>query len=262
MPKYGFRKRVGRVVRRVVRKGVKYAKKRYVSKKGNFKLGRLAKDVAMVKKLINVEKKRANTQFSGVVGQVNGAGGGAVIIDLTPALVQGDNASNRNGNSVKITGVHINGQFIQQSSAIDRQVFSVEIWCHKTKEVPMSLASTGAEIYANSPFSNQIDLVSRRNQDYYSDYVCLRKRRVFIAGDTYSATNIFRNNTFNLGMKLNRHLRWNDAGTLINGQYFMIIRAQSGNCSTTTASTANVAHQGINTGYTYALDCMHYYVDN
>lgn len=261
MPKLGFRQRAGRAVRRVVRRGVKYAKKRYVSKKGNFRLGRLVKDVAMVKKLVNVEKKRIGNSFTGTCGQVNGAGGGAAMLDVTPAIIQGLNASQRTGNSVKITGLYIQGQFIQQSSAYDRNVISVELWCHKAKEVVMSLSSTGNEIYNASPFSLQMDMVSRRNQDYFSDYICLRKKRIFIHADTAN-TNVFRNNTFNLGVKLNRHLRWNDAGTLINGQYFLVIRCQSGNCSTSTASTANIAHIGINTGLSYGLSLIHYYVDN
>lgn len=263
MPKLGFRKRAGRVVRRVVRKGLKYAKKRYVSKRGNFRLGRLAKDVAMVKKLINVEKKRyTQTYLYDFLGQVNGNGGGAYMADLTPSLVQGNSASQRNGNSVKMTGIYLQGQLIQQGSAIDSNIVSVEVWCHKTKEVPMSLSSTGNEIYNNSPFSGQIDMISRRNQDYFSDYVCLRKKRVIVRADTYSATNILRNATFSMGLKLNRHLRWNDAGTLINGQLFLLVRCQSGNGSSTTASTANIPHQGVNTGLKFSLDQITYYVDN
>lgn len=263
MPKYGFRKRVGRVVRRVVRKGVKYAKKRYVNKKGNLRLNRLVKDVAMVKKLINVEKKRYTQTYTyDFLGQVNGAGGGAYIADLTPLIAQGTGASQRTGNSVKMTGMYLQGQLIQQQSAIDSNIVSVEVWFHKTKEVTMSLSSTGNEIYNNSPFSNQIDMISRRNQDYFSDYVCIRKKRVVVRADTYSATNILRNATFGMGLKLNRHLRWNDAGTLINGQLFLLVRCQSGNGSSTTASTANIPHQGINTGLKFSLDQITYYVDN
>lgn len=257
----GFRARAGRFIKRAAKYGVKYAKKRYVNKRGNFKLGRLVKDVAMVKKLINVERKRIYGTYNGNVGQVNGGGGGANMFDITPNISQGNSASQRNGNSVKVTGVYIQGQFLQQVNALDRNRFSVEVWCHKTKEVPMSLASTGAEIYNESPFSNQMDLISRRNQDYFSDYVCLRKKMVYMPGDKY-ATNIIKNQTFNLGLKLNRHLRWNDSGTLINGQYFVIIRAQSGNASSTTASTANIAHQGISTGCSVNLSVATYYVDN
>jgi len=262
MPKYGFRKRVGRVVRRVVRKGVKYAKKRYVSKKGNLRLGKIVRDVAMVKKLINVEKKRFSSNYTGVLGQVNGAGGGAVMLDITPFITKGNDANQRNGNSIKMTGLYIQGQFLQQSAAIDRNTVSVELWCHKNKEVGMSLASTGNEIYTNSPFSNQIDFVSRRNQDYFSDYVCLRKKMVRVTADTFSGTNIVRNATFSFPIKLNRHLRWSDSNVLINGQIFLIMRCQSGNASASTGSTANIPHQGINTGLTYALDQITYYVDN
>lgn len=261
MPKYSFRKKVGRVVRKVARAGVRYAKRRYVNRKGGLRLGKIAKDVAMVKRLINVEKKRRGDSWTGVVGQVNGTGGGAVMIDITCNVAQGLTASTRTGNSIKMTGLYLQGQFIQQSNANDSNKFSVEIWCHKNKEVAMSLASTGQEIYNVSPFSGQMDLVSRRNQDFFSDYVCLRKKMVYVKGDTYTS-NVIRNANFNLGMKLNRHIRWDDAGNLINGQYFLIIRAQNGNASGTTASTANIAHVGINTGYTYGLNLIQYYVDN
>lgn len=261
MPKYSFRKKVGRVVRRVAKAGVRYAKRRYVNKQGNLRLGKIAKDVAMVKRLINVEKKRRGDQWTGVVGQVNGAGSGAVMIDITCNVSQGLTASTRTGNSIKLTGLYMQGQFIQQTNAQDSNKFSVEIWAHKNKEVTMSLSSTGQELYNVSPFSGQMDLVSRRNQDYYSDYVCLGKRMVYIKGDTY-ATNVIRNANFNMGLKLNRHIRWDDAGTLINGQYFLVIRAQNGNASATTTSTANIPHTGVSTGYTYGINLIQYYVDN
>lgn len=262
MVKYSFRQRAGRVVKKVIRKGYKMAKKRYINKKGNFRLSRLAKDVAMVKRVINVEKKRNASAYTGVVGQVNGAGGGAAMIDITPTISQGVAVNERTGNSVKLTGCYIQGQFLQQGNTLDSNKFSVEIWCHKNKEVPMSLASTGTEIYNPSPFSGQIDLVSQRSQDYFSDYVCIKKQLVYVKGDQYSTTNIVRNATFNMPVKLNRHLRWNNSGTLIQGQLFMIIRAQNGNCSLTTASTANIAHQGVATGYSYGINSIFYNVDN
>lgn len=255
--------RVGKVVRKYAKKGLKMVKRRYVGKSGKFRLGKLVKDVQMIKSVVNVEKKRYTAQYTyDFLGQVNGAGGGAYITDLTPLIAQGTGSSQRTGNSVKMTGMYLQGQIIQQSSAIDSNVVSVEVWFHKTREVVMSLSSTGNEIYQNSPFSNQIDIISRRNQDYFSDYVCIKKQRVIVRADTYSATNILRNATFNMGLKLNRHLRWNDAGTLINGQLFLLVRCQSGNGSSTTASTANIPHQGINTGLKFALDQITYYTDN
>lgn len=250
------------LLRRLTATAGRVLKKRYAPR-GTLRVGRIARDVAMIKSVINVEKKRlGGTNYTGVLGQVNGGGGGAVMIDITPNLAKGADANQRNGNSVKMTGMYIQGQFIQQSAAIDRNFVSIELWCHKNKEVVMSLSSTGAEIYTASPFSGQIDMVSRRNQDYFSDYVCLKKQRVAVTGDTYSATNILRNATFSFPVKLNRHLRWNDSNTLINGQLFLIMRCQSGNSSTTTASTANIAHVGINTGLNYALDQVTYFVDN
>lgn len=249
------------VLRRLVATAGRAIKKRYVGRKG-LKVGRIAKDVMMLKRLVNVEKKRAISTYSGTVGQVNGAGGGAAIFDITPALTQGDTAGSRNGNVVKVVSMYMQGQFIQQSATLDGCRISIEIWCHKAREVPMSLSSTGAEIYVPSPFSGQIDLVSRRNQDYFSDYVCLRKVAVWVPNDTYGASNQFKNKTFNIGVKLQRHLRWSDAGTLINGQMFLIMRCQHGNASASTASTANVAHQGVNTGWKYDLQNTVYFVDN
>lgn len=250
------------LLRRLTATAGRVLKKRYAPR-GTLRVGRIARDVAMLKSLVNVEKKRYTQTYTyDFLGQVNGAGGGAYIADLTPLIAQGTGASQRTGNSVKMTGCYFQGQIIQQSSAIDSNIVSIEVWFHKTREVPMSLSSTGNEIYQNSPFSNQIDIISRRNQDYFSDYVCLRKKRVVVRADTYSATNILRNATFNLGMKMNRHLRWNDAGTLVNGQFFLLVRCQSGNGSSTTASTANIPHQGTNTGLKFALDQITYYVDN
>jgi hypothetical protein len=218
----------------------------------------------MVKRLINVEKKFANTSYDLVSGQVNGLGGGANIFDVTPSFIgKGSDRNQRTGNSIKLTGIHFEGQFQHQSITSDSNVVIIELWKPRaTAGVPMSLSSTGEELFNTNPFINQIDFQSRRNSDYYHDYYRLRYLVVKIPGDLTNV-NINRTINFRMGVKLNHHLRWKDDNTLIGGQIFMTIRCASGNSSgTTNATDPDLSHTATNTGLKTRIAQISYYVDN
>lgn len=263
MPKLGFRKRAGRIVRRVVNRGVKYAKRRYINKKGNLRLGKVVRDIAQVKRMLNTEKKQAVGVYSGFVAQVDGNADGAVIFDITPSIAQGDDFNQRNGRKLKITSAYIQGQFYQQNGNHNSGHIVIELWRHKTQEKTMSLASTGQELFDANPITTMLDSYCSRNQSYFKEYIKVATRKVYIKQDNYSSVGNTERQ-FKIPLKLNYHMTWNTRdNTFMDGQIFVTMRCSTGNKSGTTTSTnTNISQTAIDTGYRYNLHTKFYYVDN
>ena len=112
---------------------MKYLKKK-VKKVGKFikrvnkhpttkKIANIGKIAQMVK-LLNVEKKRVDINYTGVnFSQFNGVGvGGAQCLAMSPVIIQGISGSTRNGNSLKMVSACFDFQISQQSSAINNSI--------------------------------------------------------------------------------------------------------------------------------------------
>lgn len=259
-----FAKKVARKVGRAVRK-------RYYGK-GKLNVARIAKDVQMVKNLINVEKKRlevANTIGTPVtLGQVNGNTSGAQIIDITPLITAGTGNDSRTGNVVKMTSFYHRFQIGQQGNNTKQGRIIIEYWKVKGNNLPATSA-TLEKLFNNNVFmtggvgGSYIDYQSSRNPDYFSDFIPIAKKVVYMKADSTSGDLV--NQTFAIAKKFNHHIRY-DPGTtnVISGQILMTIRCDVGNRSTTTAytDTGAVIEGAISSGYTLQYNYIYYYVDN
>ena len=95
-------------------------------------LTKLAKDINMVKAMVNAEKKRVvlsnNNQ---AVGQVaNATGSGHFLLDITPNPTQGTGFSNKTGSSIKLHSSHFDFQLFGQTnnvSGIKVKVYIVKV---------------------------------------------------------------------------------------------------------------------------------------
>lgn len=93
-------------VSRAFKRGIK--QRYYNKKKGAVKFGRIAKDVAELKKAINSEKKHhiqtpTITSFA-QYDSVSGNTSGHLFQEISPAVVQGTGSNQRVGNQFKLTG--------------------------------------------------------------------------------------------------------------------------------------------------------------
>lgn len=118
---------------RPLRKGVRIAgqafKKRYISNNKKLKLGKIIKDVSVVKRMLNAEKKMNALSVNGqLIGQVSGNISGMYYADITPTPPNGTGGSEKTGRSIKMCSWHAQMQLIQQSNAIGRQNFKIEIY--------------------------------------------------------------------------------------------------------------------------------------
>lgn len=264
------KKHVSKVARNVAREAGQAIKNRYYG--GNkLNVAQIASDVAVLQRLVNVEKKRFDKVIvtPQPVGQVNGNATGAFCVDVTPLIPEGITFNSRNGASIKLTGWHTKLQLTQQASA--QHPMKVKIMFFQVKGNPITTSSfitPPSSLYNWNSFvgggSSVVDYNSDINPDNFSKYKLIRQKVITLQPDPLSGTTMLK--TFSIGMKYKKghHVRYDgDTTNVLNGQILMLVLCDSGNMSTTTASTlSNVPVSGINTGATLLYDFRSYYVDN
>jgi hypothetical protein len=268
MPK-SFAKKVRKVVRTGARAVGRVVRKRYIGK-GKLKTGQIYRDVMMLKSMINAEKKRIITVIQNQpLGQVRGndTNGGVFTQDITPVPVQGTTYNTRSGSSIKLHSTFYQFQITQQSANISPISGIIEIYLIKGE--PAFPNDMIVERFVPNAFSSPATLIDKAatlNPDTFNKYKLIRRKPFYIPGDQQSSQLYFK--TFTLGLKYNRgnghHIRYDLNTTSIQqGQLIMVIRCDSGNCSTLTASTfTNIPQSAVSTGLLLNYTQTHYYYDN
>lgn len=268
------RKFVKRARKGLVRRAGTAVKKRYTSKSGGARYGRMVKDVARVVSMVNAEKKYVSYPVASfAVGQLANNSSGARQFDVTPLMSQGTDVSSRNGNSIKICSSFFQFQVNQQSSTITTGIrLRVELWL--VKGIPLgAFASTGSsapltDLYEPSVFSGVIDMTSTRQPDHFQDYRLIASRNCYVPGDQVAGGDI-QAKTFTMPIKWNRgkghHIRYNgtsnSSADIGNGQIIMCFRADIGNRDTT-ASTKDVPLTAASSGLIVKMGYKHWFYDN
>lgn len=239
----------------------KYVKKRYQKRTtGAVRTGRIARDVMMLKRMINVEKKyfQYPTNVS-TIGQVLGNASGALALDITPTPAQGLGANQITGQSFKLTGAFLEMQLTQQSALHVPSHYIFEIW--DVKGVPAASGTVLSGLYNASTFSGVIDAYSTRNQDSFSDYRLMKRWKIAFPQDALSGNVIVRTQQF--ALKMDKHIRLSSGAAPLNGQMVMVVRGNYGNASTSTTSTlSNIGTTATNTGATLTFTAKYWFVDN
>lgn len=256
----------------LVKAGTKYVKGRYAPG-GKLDIGTIARDLAYLKLMINVEKKffKSTSASPLYVGQVNGNVSGHNMIYATPRPTQGDGQQYRQGSSLKLISQRYNLQFVQlsaQQSAMKGVIYVVET---RGKPIgPLSIANEIDEMFiGNQWISNYnagtqvYDLTCRRNVDYMGNCRILRKVPFSLKQDNISGQTQIK--TVSFGMKYkNRHVKFDGNTTDVSaGEIFLVIMLDSGNANSVTACTLNgVPITAVSTGTSVNWDITSYFVDN
>lgn len=270
---------IGKMYRRAVKKaGVrKIGRKVYRAtglvnpvKRGNLSSTRLFKDVAMLKSIINSEKFRIETQpFNDQqLGQVNGNASGHQIADFTPVPTQGDGFSNRQGQSIKWHSSHYSWFFQRQNGNVGPCKIKIQL-IHIIGE-PYATPANGILQKFVEPnrwvnTGTVYDTACDRKPEYFKNYKVLLTRYVSFPAVQYAGQTTPVQKIVNFGLKLkNHHVKWNgNTNTNTSGQVLCFITMDTGNCSTSTASTLDsIANTAINTGVIMNCNKVDYYYDN
>lgn len=260
-----------KAVKKVARKVRGHAIKRYFNKGYQPKVDQIMSDVTRLKALMNVEKKVYTIPATlSSVGQVNGNNAGFLAVDLTPVPSVGVSEGNRTGTSIKLTSSHMQFQFIGQSAAINRTRFRLVFLENKGEPITNPTTWASSILLAN-PFitgGSLIDYASCWNQNTYGNFRIIKQHYMTINPD--SITSEVNIKSLSLGFKYNHgkgmHIRYG-SGTNVpsHQQIIMLVFADTGNCSTSIASTGGLtglAQTAINTGYNFNYYIKHYFIDN
>lgn len=246
-------------------------------KKGKFMVSRVTKqlpkmlsDISRLKHIINSEKFRIESQpFNDqAVGQVNGNASGHQIFDFTPVPTLGDGYNNRQGNSLKWVSSHYSFFFQKQNANVGP--CQIKIQLIKIIGEPYASPSSGIlgkfiepDRWVNT--GTVYDTASDRKPEYFKNFRVLRTKTVRFGGAQYAGQAIATQRIVNFGIKMkNHHVKWNlNSTTMSEGQVICLITMDTGNCSTSTASTLDsIANVATHTGVIMNCNKVDYYYDN
>lgn len=253
--------RIFRRVKKYARKARGKAIKRYFGKGYRPKIGQIIKDVSMVKKMLNAEKKLITvTQTLATVGQINVNATGALFRDITPLINQGNLANQRQGDSVKLCGAYLVFNFIEQGNFNGVGKYKIEIF--KVVGSPQTTGTISTQYLLGDPISGVIDTNSVRDADFYAQYKKVYTKYVYFKSSTLGDV---MNKTIICKLKLNHHIRYaTGTNTVADGQYMMVITGDNGNigASNSTLNSGTVPNQLANSGFTVNTNFNWYYYDN
>lgn len=269
--------------KRLARKAGKAIKKRYVAKPGGRKatggmrVGKMAKDIMYLKSVLNPEKKRLDTrpESNQYVGQVNGDGGGFLLVDCTPIITQGIQYNARNGASIKLHSTNWEFQLTQQVHLNSSMKFIFEVYVLDgltTTSTGLSANNFARNYFIQNPFITGtpsdpiIDTFSSVNPDFFKIARCIRRVKKTLAPDQFSGQ--FNINSFRMGIKYNKgqglHIRYNkDSNIPTHNQMFLVVRADRGNISEGASSTlGGIPDSAVATAARLRWARTDYYYDN
>lgn len=262
-----------RYVKRIGRKAYKATGYQNPMKKGKLSSSRILrqvpkvmKDVMALKAMVNAEKKRfeVNLNTPNQIGQVNGNLSGHWLMDFTPNIAQGVGFNQKNGNSFKWHSSFLDFQFTQQANTITAMTIKIQL-VQVIGQAKATISTVMGEFVEPTSFmsSTVYDINSPRDPDFFKNFKVLMTRYVKIPVDQIGNQTTLKRVKMGIKYK-NLHVRTNNNDpTITNGQVFILITADSGNSSSSTASTiSGIPINGINTGATFLAEFTHYYYDN
>lgn len=195
----GFKK----YARKQVRRAGKYLKKRYVPN-GRIDMDRIAKDLTIVKSVLNTERKHSDaTMATNVTVQgIDSAPHWNLYMPLN--ISQGDATIQRNGSSVRFKSIQIKGD-IEIGSTAPSQRCKMVVFIDKE---PLTSGVAGTDVSFNQLYQD-LSFDSMRNWDSI-----LQKRFKVIYTKQVMLHSDRPNHSINMYKKLNMKTKWLSTGTV------------------------------------------------
>lgn len=237
------------------------------NKKGFVSTSRLIKDVALLKSVINSEKKRINAYQQNIAfGQTNANSSGHWQGEITPQPIQGTGYNQRSGSSVRVHSAYIQMQFRQMSAANSPIRIRIRILKVDISNTTLGPAAIVADAILPNPFCTSASIYDNNtimDPDSFTKYPIVYDKTITLSADNHSASEMIKNHDIPLKFK-NLHTRWSqDSTTIESGRLIMILTTDNGNCSTTTASTVTgCVNLSVNTGVIFSMSSNFYFYDN
>jgi len=259
-------------VKKFLRKGKRYAKRRYLRKGAGYKTGvrfnKLVQDIRLIKGALNTEKKYCEKQDSFTGGQVNGNASAHHALNLLPSIGNGTSGvGQRVGNSIKITGISVKFQCIAMDDNFRVSEGKFRFIIYEDKDNVRTSIAGLEEMYDNNQITGLLDYNSERNLATFKNFriMCNKTFRIPNGNETGNAQ--YHQPTFfsrHFALKMNHHVKYdNTSNDQLSGRLHYAIIFDHGNTSTTVASTnTNIPVTQIDSAYKFNLVIRSWYVDN
>lgn len=221
--------------RKYGQKAKQFAKKRYFRKGkpsfANAKIMQMAKDVNMLKSMVNAEKKSVDMEkYIATVGQTGSGATGSnptnsghfALLDVFYTAQDSDvtnNAHRRHGNSIKCHSYHIDFR-CKSKSNINAQRCTIYL-VRFDREAIVSHLDLADLVLRPSVFDNKYDVHSPMNYENAKQFTVIAQRKVFIPAD--SDTGVEGTKYVEMGGKLGFHQRYLDGSASIDSNQFGIL---------------------------------------
>ncbi len=207
----------------------------YVNKKkGYANRQKLYKEITAIKKMINAEKKNADTTSTSITNfaQNNGAGSGQAVFSVMPIIAQGSSEDQRNGDSLKICSLCFQCEvFTNSFNTIQDTRYKIYLIRQPTN--PVSGSNVANQFLEPNPFSGVNDYNSNRDYEHFKDYIVIGMIRGVLKQNTNDSANQIRKNQHKLARKLQYHVRYEKGTTIIlNNTLYIVAVADSGDTAT------------------------------
>lgn len=220
-----------RMARKVTKSAGRALRKRYMSRKGGLKVGRIAKDVAILKNLVNAEKE-IYTALT-LTGQ---------NVDVTTPyfqpitnIAEGTAHGQRDGESVKLHGFRWNSRFLQQTSGTNPMF--VRMWL--VKYIGPRGSTPSVSTFLKPDFDGNYSTMSERNEDHYTSYVVITGTGIRkIPADSVSGQTQFTLSRLYGRFKGKTHQRYSGslATNLLTDQMYVLVVTSGGDTATSTGA--------------------------
>lgn len=238
-----FFKKVGKFIQK---SGIKktYANVRKAAKKRYSKRSNIAKDVAMLKHLVNVEKKRQDSTVTipQPFARANAGSDGAYHQIISPVILQGIAQGERTGNSVKLVSGCLDVSIDQQANALNANKIKLMIVCRPENAGGYSSTTTLNQLLEVNPFTLRRDFYSNRDPEYFSEFKIIKTVTMSLNQDqiTSGTARIQKK----IPLRFNHHLKFNTDGstTTTKNQFYLIVTASDGEMASPTLTGAQIAY--------------------
>ena len=236
---------MAKYVKKILRKAGRAIKKRYFKGKGYSrpKIGRMAKDIAIVKQMVNSEKEIYSQNISTNVGSV----AGEQYFQPITNIVEGTGHGQRNGESVKLHGFRWNMRALQMTSRVNMG----RVTAYLIKYIGPRGTTPAISTFLKPDFDGLYTVHSQRNEDWYSSYQVISRADMKVDGDSVSGSS-----TQSIVKRYGRfkgkvHQRYSGAlaTDLLTDQMYILIVTDGGSTAT-------------NTGYEYDCQLQISFYDN
>lgn len=239
--------------------------------------GKVAKDVAgltasvaMIMSRLNVEKNYVDRDvITGSLGQVNVNDDGVNILDITPQVSQGDGQGQRQGNSLKVTGISLPLQISGQIGCLNGRRIRLTLLRVRSANNGVTPAEAWRQYMDINPLNGLRDFNAPKNYraGSHDGVTCIRsatytlKPPAILQGGTMDTEQSCFSTKFNVKLQEVFRYALNGDTTPDGLRYYLVLQCDAGN-SGATASTLDVPVKIDQSGIEYRLSQRSWYVDN